>query len=363
MSASAHYSVEALGALTTAFFIGAGVFQVPAGIFSAHRGAVKSMLLGLAVIVIGSSVSSTTPDLYVQSGARLLTGVGAAFYFAPGMVVVSNLFGESRSGLVVGVYNAAFDLGGTVALAAFTPMSATFGWRSPYEVTALLTAAALAENAWVLRQTEAKMKAEPGAIMRTVGSRQIWRIAIGILGMAAAYYVADQFIVEYSESKLMFGAQSAGLLGSLILAGGIFGGPVGGWVMDRLKHSRMPIVGSVAFTGLTVALYSYRGSEAIWVNSFLLGFFVSVAYTCAYVVPARTKSIGPRYAPIAIGMMNSIGILGGAVAAALFSASVARVGYSESWIAMGVAVVLFIPLLLRINLGQFRQPATHAQEK
>lgn len=353
--ASQHYSIEALGVLTTAFFAGAALFQVPAGVFSAHRGAVPSLVMGLSIIAVGSEASALSPVLYVQAFTRFVTGVGAAFYFAPAMVVVSSLFGKSKSGLIVGVYNAAFNLGGGLALLLFTPGSVLFGWRMPYEVTAGLTGLMAAENAWALRGIKEKVKAEKSAIVRTVASKVVWQITAGIVGMAAAYYVASEFMVEYSESKLLFQAGEAGALASVILLGGVVGGPVGGWLADRFHRRKLLTVAPVVLTGAVVASFAMKASYVAWAGAFLLGFLDSAAYTNAYVVPTQLEGIGFKYAPIAIGLINSVGIMGGSVASALFAFSVISEGYPFSWVALGLVVVAFSPFL--VTLKNFAEPA------
>jgi len=235
MSASAHYSLTVLGVLTTAFFAGAGVFQVPAGIFSAKKGATKAALLGLVVIGVFSLASAVTYNVYIQVATRFATGVGAAFFFAPAMVIVSNLFGQGRSGLVVGVYNAAFNLGGGLALLVFTPLAYFWGWRLPYIVTGVLVLVAFAENWLAFKGIMDEAKVEIIKIKSTLKSKDVWGMTLGIMGMAAAYYVVSQFIVEYSENTLKMSPTLAGSISSLILLGGLLGGPGGGWLADKFK--------------------------------------------------------------------------------------------------------------------------------
>ena len=56
MTVPLHYTVQDLGWLTAAFLLGTGLLQVPAGIYSAHKGASKAALIGLFVIAITSIV-------------------------------------------------------------------------------------------------------------------------------------------------------------------------------------------------------------------------------------------------------------------------------------------------------------------
>src|SRR5208283_2399428 len=97
MAISLHYTVQDLGWLTAAFLLGTGLCQVPAGIYSAHRGASKAALIGLFVIGATSIGSAVVVDLQQQIILRFVTGVGAAFYFAPALAIVSHGLGQGKS--------------------------------------------------------------------------------------------------------------------------------------------------------------------------------------------------------------------------------------------------------------------------
>ena len=339
------YNLAVLGELTAAFFLGASIFQVPAGIFSAHLGAKRATLTGLAVIGFSSLTSTLSPTVPFQVATRFVTGFGAAFFFAPALVVVSNLFGEHRSGLTVGIYNAAFTLGGGFALFAFTPLAAYAGWRMPYLFTGILTLAALTQSIVVFKGPSSENTPVYSNTKTALSSRTVWSIALGILGMAAAYYVVSQFIVEYSEDSLNLTPALAGAVSSLALFGGLAGGPAGGWISDKFGDRRKFTLVPVIAAAFAVALFSVRNVHAAWAASLLLGFADSAAYTNAYVIPTEIPNIGRRYAPIAIGLINSVGILGGSVASGVFAGLVTSFGFSFSWIILGLSVLLPAPFI------------------
>jgi len=96
---------------------------------------------------------------------------------------------------------------------------------------------------------------------------------------------------------------------------------------------------------LTIAGYAAHSVDVAWVSSVFLGFFDSASYTNAYVLPTELPQIGRKYAPVAIGLMNSMGILGGSVASTLFAFLVLTSGYSVSWLILAVMVCVFLPFV------------------
>jgi MFS family permease len=344
MSGVFHYSLRELALLTASFLFGAGLFQVPAGVYSAQRGATKATLLGLTIIAITSTASAASGQFYFQLVNRFFTGLGAAFYFAPAMVIVSGVLGERKSGLAIGVYNGAFNLGGGIALFAFTPL-AEVSWRIPFIVTSVLTFIALGENAIAFRGIVEDIKAELSKVRTTLRSKDIWTVIIAILGVNAANYVVSQFSVAYAEGHLGFSPIAAGTLSSLILFGALIGGPVGGWISDKIRNRRFVIMLSATGVGLSVALFVIENSYAAWFAMFFTGFFMSSVYTNTYVFPIQLPEIGRKYAPLAAGLLNSVGITDGAICSALFAQLVLASGYPFAWSVLAVTGLVFGPFV------------------
>lgn len=341
---SSHYSLTALGAFTTAFLLGSGIFQVPAGVFSARYGATRSTLIGLFLVTLFSFASSFSYGYAYQLLVRFVTGLGAAFFFAPAMVVASNLLGGKRSGLAIGLYNAAFNLGGGLALFVFTPLAAYLSWNAPFLMTGTLLLLALVFCVYTFRGIKEDSSKSESKVRQTLSSLQIWSITLGVFGVSVAYYVVSQYMVEYTERELYLSPELSGAISSMILLGGLFGAPLGGYLSDRISRKRVALVSSI-LTSFCVALLSLKTIALTWASCFLLGAFDAAAYTSAYAIPAETQNIGRRYAPLAIGLMNSVGILGGSLASPVFASFVVKHGYSLSWLLLGLVTTLFAPLL------------------
>ena len=60
---------------------------------------------------------------------RFLVGSGMAFVFAPGVVMVTRLLRGGKSGMGVGLFNSAFDIGGIIAIFGWVVIATAIGWR------------------------------------------------------------------------------------------------------------------------------------------------------------------------------------------------------------------------------------------
>ena len=125
------YSVSFAFAALNIFIYGTG--GIPAGYLSDRVGPLKTILMGIAIVIISSFA------LAFSSGATqfvlfiFLLGLGSSFYHPPGMTAVSNSFTERR-GRALGFHGLIGNLGqfGSPFLAGV--VGALFGWRANYLV-------------------------------------------------------------------------------------------------------------------------------------------------------------------------------------------------------------------------------------
>jgi MFS family permease len=111
--------ISMLGIITAGFLIGIGIFQIPAGILAAKYDPKKLAFSGLMILSVSSLLSGMATDLFQMVILRFIVGVGMAFFFGPGVILISTWLGKGSDGLGIGILNSAHSLGGLVGL---------FGW-------------------------------------------------------------------------------------------------------------------------------------------------------------------------------------------------------------------------------------------
>jgi DHA1 family quinolone resistance protein-like MFS transporter len=110
----AEESTALQGAIFSAYFFGALVTVLPAGIYSDRFGRVRFMRSGLAITVLSGLFILFTSDPYAVLGSRLLEGVGAGLFIPAAMSWVNSQEGHER---LSGNFMAALNLGLVIGLA------------------------------------------------------------------------------------------------------------------------------------------------------------------------------------------------------------------------------------------------------
>ena len=75
--------------------IGIGIFQIPVpGILAAKYNPKKIAFSGVMILSVASLLSGLTTDLSQIVILRFFVGVGMAFFFGPGVVLISSYLGK-----------------------------------------------------------------------------------------------------------------------------------------------------------------------------------------------------------------------------------------------------------------------------
>ncbi len=120
-----------LAVITSSFLLGAGLFQVPAGFVAAHWGNKNTSQLGMLTLSMSAIAEGLSPSFPYLFLSRLMLGIGASLFFSPAIGVLTPLFREREEGLVIGLYNGAFSVGGGIGLWVWALImnAPGFGWR------------------------------------------------------------------------------------------------------------------------------------------------------------------------------------------------------------------------------------------
>ena len=117
-----------LGIVLGAFLVGAGIFQVPAGLWAMRRGYRSTSIFALGLMGVFCLASALSPNWEVLALLRFGAGAGAAFFFAPALGLVSSYYPVGSRGPVIGVYNSGFSIGSAVGLFAGALIGEAVGW-------------------------------------------------------------------------------------------------------------------------------------------------------------------------------------------------------------------------------------------
>ncbi|MCI4365464.1 MAG: MFS transporter [Thermoplasmata archaeon] len=338
------------GLLLAAFLVGAGVFQVPAGLLARRYGSRVVSLAGTALLAVGGVAGALAPNFPTLLALRLLSGVGAGLFFSPAIGLVASLYPEGRRGVPVGTFSSAFSAGAAMGLLGSSFLVPLVGWRWALAFGGLLLAAVtLAALFGISREAGApdREPVRPG-IPAALRFRGTWAVGLAFIGVEGAAFATGQFIVPYGETVLGWAALLAGVVGMMFVLPSVVGGPAGGSLAERYQNHRTQfVVAAMVAAGVLLLLPVAGWAVAIAIGT-VFSFAYGLIYAVMYVLPHYWRSVPAGEIPLAIGLFNSIQLAGGAGVSALFAWVVAQGGYAVGWWFLAGAMVVTLVALVAL---------------
>ena len=339
------------GVLTSSFLLGAGVFQIPAGIVSARWGAKNTSQLGMLILSVSGIGEGVSPDFSTLLVSRFLLGLGAALFFAPAIGILTPLFREEEEGLVLGLYNSCFSIGGGIGLFGWVLVTDLLGWRGGLVFGGLIGVVSVLIGQIIIPRDEVIPRSRQRSMRPVFKNRNIWLISFGVLGLWGAIFNSSTFLEAYTKATFGISAYISGLMVSLIMFASIFGGPVGGYLSDRFRRRKVFIFIPGILVSIGIVLFGVSQPIELWLLIPLVGFMDAIVFATMYASASQYPDVGHEYAPLGISIINSVQILGSFPIPIIFTLLVSAYGqnYFPGWFFMGGLSLVMMMLILRIQ--------------
>jgi MFS family permease len=347
----------ALGVVLGAFLLGVGIFQLPAGFAAIRFGSRAVSVAGLATMGLASLASAFAPDVAVLAATRFVAGTGAAFFFAPGLTLISRHFPIGERGPIIGWYNGAFSVGGAAGLFGGALAGEYLGWPFALGIGGVLLLPAayalLGRGAGSDDDGEGRARSanelwrHGGGVL---GSRSVWALAFALTGFWSAVYVVAQYLVEFAhDARPAWGIGAAAALAAGVVILSFPGGPVGGYLAERSRDPRHLLYLFAGLTGLLVLAIPFAPIYVVAPALLLLGFFDGLVFAVQYVLPTYFRGTVGEGLALSIAFLNSVQVLVGSGLAIVFGLLVASHGYTVAWVAASLLTLATLPLLLFVE--------------
>lgn len=310
------------GILMASFYIPYVVMQIPVGLI-VDRISIRWILTTMSLLTaIGCAVFGLAHSLLTASAGRMLIGLSASFAFVCALRLATSWFPASRLGLLAGLTQALGMLGAASGAVPVAFLVGVIGWRSSMLVVGcIFIILALLLYQYIQDSPESKAqtikKNHEFTILQSlkmiVFSKQTW-----INALYAGFLFAPTAVIGESigAAYLQFGrhltANSAAMAISLIFIGWGIGGPLSGWLSDKIGRRRPLMLGS-ALCGMMLTLlfvfYPQLSNQSAFVIFFLFG-MTNTGVAIAYAV--STELHAHNLKGTALGFTNMASILIGA---------------------------------------------------
>lgn len=264
------FNVDALGlgALSASFYYAYVGMQVPVGALVDRFGAHRLLMMTTAICGLGCVMFAHASSLWMGQLSRLLMGFGAAFAFVGTLKLATVWFPASRLGYLAGLTQALGMLGAAMGEGPVAFSVESWGWRSTMLLFAvILGGLAILIGVLVKDHPDGHKDSET----RVESARDIWQGLVIVLKNPQTWYnsmyaglvfaptaaFAELWGVTYfvNVHGLTQTAAANGI--SFIFLGWAVGGPIAGWLSDKIKLRKPVMLGfAVAcMLALCAALY------------------------------------------------------------------------------------------------------------
>lgn len=242
------FQVDALGlgTLSAFFYIAYLVMQLPVGMLIDRYGAHRLLCLSALVCGLSCFLLGFSDSLWMAELSRFMIGFGAAFAFVGTLKLASIWFPPERFGLLAGSTQAIGMLGAAVGEGPVALTVSVIGWRATMHWMGLiLIILALLIGLFVKGHPKQKL-AQPDYQLTSLQS--MWQGLILVLKNPQTWWVslfaaliyaptgsfAELWGVTYLETVDHLSHHVAAEAIGMIFLGWGLGGPLSGWISDRL---------------------------------------------------------------------------------------------------------------------------------
>jgi MFS family permease len=329
------------GLVLVAFFAFTGLFQIPSGLVSNRLGSTKTFVLGLTILSVGNMLLVLSPNLGWVIFTRGISGLGSALFFASAGGVLLGLYPE-RPGLVMGLYNVAFAVGGGGGL-IWGIIHEEYGWRFGMLLAGALGLLVAGLNYVIVRNVEVEGRFGLSDALTQFKDAEMMKVALAFTGSWGAYFAAGQLLPAYLQLDLGKNTAASGIDSAPLLFASILGG-TSALAYDRTTRRKLLLVVTGFLSIFPIAIFDLNGGKYIFPAILVLGFFNEMSISMFY---AYVNDRAPQSPAASLAVVNTVQILLGMLVLPLLSISAFFFSWTYAWLIVGTLPL--IPLVLLVN--------------
>ena len=281
------FQVDALGlgALSACFYVAYLAMQLPVGMLVDRFGAHRLLTLTASICGMSCLLFGWANSLWMAEFSRFLMGLGGAFAFVGTLKLATIWFPANRFGLLAGATQALGMLGAAIGEGPVSLAVSVIGWRASMLwmgvvliVIALLIWALVKDhpNQTIQNHTRLNSMSEILPGLKTVlRNPQTWSVSIfAALIYAPTGAFGELWGVTYLEHVQHLSHHVAAGAISMVFLGWGIGGPLSGWISDRIGRRKPNLIISAFGSLLTLTTVLYwpnLSSHWVYLALFLYG--------------------------------------------------------------------------------------------
>ncbi len=196
------------------------------------------------------------------------------------------------------------------------------------------------------------------ALSHVLRIKDVWILGLTLTSYWGANMGFSGYLVLYLEDSLHWTTAAAGGAMTLLSGIGLFGVMPMVWYSNRIGSRKVVIGIAAAVVGVTMAAVPYVDGAGLWLLIVIGGFLRAGATSLSNTMLFEMKGVGGKYAGTAIGLTNTLGMLG-AFAAPPLGNSLSSINDGVPILFWAALSLLAIPLLFFIKERNIREEAAY----
>ena len=324
---SFHISATQFGTLILFYYAAYTPMQIPVGMIYDKFGARFVLFIACLTAVSGLAIFAGANSFGVACAGRFLIGLGTAFSYIGVLKLASVWLPPSRFATVAGLTTAVGMTSGALAQKYLAKVIEVVGYK-PILNAALVVGVILSlAIPFLIRSRPLQSVNAKNAMQAPMSTEQLFKTLkvifknpqmwlIGIIGCVLylpSIVLLDVYGISYFKVAHNLTSQQAANVSALTLLGWIFGGPIIGFISDRIKRRRTPLIITSAVTAMllyTIFYYPDLSMGQLSIIALLAGFCCGAHPLCF----ALGKENNPtQMAGTAVAVTNMFIMMGGII--------------------------------------------------
>lgn len=328
-----------MGALSSIYFYTYALVQIPAGIMADYWGPRRTVACALLVSAIGAVSFGLSNSLFGLYAGRFFSSLGSGLIYVSIMKIHAEWFRGREFGTMSGLIVFVGNIGAILAATPLAFLIENLGWRPSFFILFGYTIS-IAAVCWLIirdRPTDAglpsiaEIEAYEGTprspdtqdtisiingVRKILGNRYTWApfySSVAVYGVYMAF-IGIWGVPYFTEVYGMTRTEAASLVMAATI-GNMVGGPLAGYLSDRLRLRRLPYIClTVIFLMAWLVLIICNGTKCPEWALYLICFAIGIGVSGNPLTIACVKEVNnPRTTGIAAGIANSGAFIGASI--------------------------------------------------
>lgn len=315
-----HLSAASFGLLSSFYYYAYVPMQVPVGVMMDRYGPRRLITFACIICVIGTFMLGNTADFWTAATGRFLVGFGSAFAFVGVLKLATIWLPEDKLGMVAGMATALGTIGAMLGDNLLGSMVSEIGWQHTINFSAYF-GIGLVFILWFGIHDKKHSKLEGGTINTfrkslydlaiIIRNKQIWINGFyGCLVYLPTTVFAELWGIPYLVHAHGLSKSEAHFANSLLFLGFTFGAPLMGFISDKIKLRKLPMmIGAFSASIVMMMVLYLPGLKPMYLNGLMI--LLGLLYSVQSLVFALGREVSPREAAgTAIAVTNMIVMIG-----------------------------------------------------